>query len=201
MELQAYLKLFFSNLNCQLHLLSRTEQSVHFISGSSRMLCFQQSSSRRRRPLIRQRIGCVQSITPQREWHPLGALIFLFLVAFSGFNPTLAKLNWCTGNAGRRESGGHCFFEVREQSFSFQLQGTCAVIAKLRSTAFCCFHSPSPLFSHRRRCALKISNDHLYKNHRMTIQRQRGPEIFQIGFILIRLFLPSPMSKLSWEYI
>lgn len=43
--------------------------------------------------MIHQRIGRVQSITPQRDWHPLGALIFQFLVAFSGVNLTLAELN------------------------------------------------------------------------------------------------------------
>lgn len=45
-----------------------------------------------------------------------GALIFQFLVAFSGFNLSLAELN---GSAERMLVGGHCFHEVRDQLFIF----------------------------------------------------------------------------------
>lgn len=73
-----------------------------------------------------QRIGRVQSITPQRDWHPLGALIFQFRVAFSGFNPTLAELNGCTERMLVRGSlEGIVFMKLENGFFFFNFKGLC----------------------------------------------------------------------------
>lgn len=120
MEPQAYLKLFFSNLNCQLHLLPRMEQSVHFIQDALLLAkLFQKMGTMD--PL--ENWLCSVNHTPGRLTSTWGSYLSISCDISCGFKSSLAKLNWWTKNADRREFGGQCFHEFGKRLFSFPRRG------------------------------------------------------------------------------
>lgn len=145
---------------------------------------------------------CAVSHTPERLASTWGTYLSIYC-GFSGFNSTLAKLNCCTENAGRRQSGGHCFHEVREEFKTKKIfkKLVCCQRGTVFNYLLLLFTTSLP--SSQIWC-LESQQWSGIKNHQ-TIQRQKGLEIFQQGSLLESFPLPSWQSwvgnTLIWEYI